>query len=103
MQHVGAREVGVAQVLDLDRAALGQGRHDGLAAVAPWGFDVGSITVPVAVWQGREDAMVPFAHGEWLATHVKGATPHLFDDEGHLSLFAKLDEILADLKRLAGL
>jgi pimeloyl-ACP methyl ester carboxylesterase len=77
-------------------------RDDGLAAVAPWGFDLDSITVPVAVWQGRQDAMVPFAHGEWLASHVAGATAHLYDDEGHLSLIAKVDEILADLRALAG-
>jgi pimeloyl-ACP methyl ester carboxylesterase len=75
---------------------------DGLAIVAPWGFDVGDVTVPVAVWQGRHDAMVPFAHGEWLAGNVAGANAHLFDDEGHLSLFAQMDTILEDLRELAG-
>jgi pimeloyl-ACP methyl ester carboxylesterase len=78
-------------------------RDDGLAAVADWGFDLADIRVPVAVWQGRQDAMVPYAHGEWLVAHVPGAQAHLFEDEGHLSLLARLDEILADLKRLAGL
>ncbi|GEP37629.1 alpha/beta hydrolase [Nocardioides psychrotolerans] len=78
-------------------------RDDGLAAAAPWGFDVASISVPVAIWQGRQDAMVPYAHGAWLAAHVPGATPHLLEDEGHLSLVARLDTILADLKDLAGL
>ena len=75
-------------------------REDGLAIVEPWGFDLQDITVPVAVWQGRHDAMVPFAHGEWLAANVAGATPHLFDDQGHLSLFAQLGAILEDLKDL---
>lgn len=75
-------------------------RDDGLAAVAPWGFDLADIQVPVSIWQGRQDAMVPYAHGEWLATHVPGARAHLFDDEGHLSLVTQLDRILADLKQL---
>ena len=78
-------------------------RDDGIAAVSPWGFDLADIRVPVAVWQGREDAMVPYAHGEWLATHVPGAQGHFFEDEGHISLINRIDEILADLKRLAGL
>jgi pimeloyl-ACP methyl ester carboxylesterase len=78
-------------------------RDDGIAAVSPWGFDLDDIRVPVAVWQGQQDAMVPYSHGAWLAAHVPGARAHLFEDEGHLSLIARLDDILADLKALAGL
>lgn len=77
-------------------------RDDGIAAVSPWGFDLSDIRVPVAVWQGREDAMVPFEHGAWLAAHAPGAEAHLLEDEGHLSLVARIEEILADLKRLGG-
>ena len=76
---------------------------DGQAAVRPWGFDVGSIRVPVAVYQGRADAMVPYAHGAWLAEHVPGAEAHLTEDDGHLTLVTRMPEVLADLKRLAGL
>ena len=76
---------------------------DGQAAVRPWGFDVGSIGVPVLVYQGRQDAMVPFAHGEWLAAHVPGAEVHLTDEDGHVTLMLRIAEVLADLKRVAGL
>jgi pimeloyl-ACP methyl ester carboxylesterase len=77
--------------------------EDTLQIVRPWGFDLADLTVPVAVWQGAHDKMVPFTHGEWLAQAVPGARVHLYDDEGHLSLVAKVDEILADLRGLAGL
>ena len=77
---------------------------DGQAAVRSWGFDLGSITVPTLVYQGRQDAMVPYAHGEWLAAHVPGTEAHLTDDDGHLTwVITGLPGILADLKRLAGL
>jgi pimeloyl-ACP methyl ester carboxylesterase len=59
---------------------------DDMAMIRPWGFDLDSINVPVHVWQGRHDRMVPFEHGPWLASHIPTAVPHHFEDEGHLSL-----------------
>jgi pimeloyl-ACP methyl ester carboxylesterase len=70
---------------------------DDLAFVRPWGFDLGAIEVPSFVWQGSADLMVPFAHGQWLAAHVPGATVHLDDGEGHLSLAHQMPRIVAEL------
>ncbi|BCJ28433.1 alpha/beta fold hydrolase [Actinocatenispora sera] len=75
---------------------------DDLAFVTPWGFALDSISVPVSVWQGSEDLMVPYAHGEWLAAHVPGVRAHLVSGEGHLSIGlgatdAMLDELTAML------
>ncbi len=78
-------------------------RDDDLTHLRPWGFRVGDITVPVAIWQGREDRMVPFAHAEWLAANVAGARVHFVEGEGHLSLLNRMDLILDDLLDLAGL
>ena len=85
----------------MSRRALSSGiagwLDDDLAFVKPWGFELGAIAVPVSIWQGAHDRMVPFAHGEWLAAHVPGARVHLYDDEGHISLGRQLPRILEDL------
>jgi pimeloyl-ACP methyl ester carboxylesterase len=77
--------------------------HDDLTLVRPWGFGVADITVPVSVWQGTEDMMVPFAHAEWLVAHVPGVRAHLEPAEGHVSLLAQMPRILDDLVDMAGL
>ena len=71
--------------------------EDDLAFCEPWACDLASMTVPVAVWQGREDLMVPPSHGEWLSARVPGARAHLLHGVGHVSLVASLDEVLEDL------
>ncbi|NBU31560.1 MAG: alpha/beta hydrolase [Actinobacteria bacterium] len=59
---------------------------DDLAFIQDWGFDLASIQNPVALWQGSEDLMVPFAHGKWLATKIPSAQSFLLEGEGHLSI-----------------
>lgn len=71
---------------------------DDLAFVAPWGFALDEIAVPTFVWQGSEDLMVPFAHGQWLAAHIPDATAHLLRGEGHLSIsLGAVDQMVDEL------
>jgi len=72
-------------------------RDDDLAFVQDWGFDLKRISVPVDIWQGRQDRMVPFEHGQWLAAKVANARAHLFATEGHLSMVNQMPDLLAAL------
>lgn len=105
------------------RAALSNGiagwRDDDIAFTLDWGFDLGwgpaggerpqgpegsAGHAPVAIWQGDQDMMVPYAHGEWLARRISGARAHLLRGEGHLTLtVTSRERILDDMLDMAGL
>jgi pimeloyl-ACP methyl ester carboxylesterase len=77
----------VAQEKEAFRSGADGALDDQLSTIAPWGFDLASIRVPVQYWHGRHDRFVPFSHGQWLAARLPAAEVHLEAEEGHVSLF----------------
>ncbi|MFI7443619.1 alpha/beta fold hydrolase [Nonomuraea indica] len=53
----------------------------------PWGFDPADITVPVLLWHGALDPVVPVAHAHWLAARIPTATLTVQPDAGHAGHF----------------
>lgn len=72
------------------REAFRQGTFPAVEELAllasPWGFAVEEVSVPVLVWHGRDDGVVPHGMGEVLARKAPNARLHLLAEEGHLSL-----------------
>jgi len=86
------------------RTGIAGWRDDDLAFASDWGFTMAEAGAgaPVAVWQGDQDMMVPWAHGNWLAVHIPGAVAHLLPGEGHLTLgITSFGAILDDLLAMA--
>lgn len=67
--------------------------------VGDWGFDLGENTVPVTIWHGDDDPVVPYVHGDRLAGRMANATLRRLAGEGHISYFGQgygaiLDELI---------
>jgi pimeloyl-ACP methyl ester carboxylesterase len=90
------------------RSAVSNGiagwRDDDLAFAADWGFWPDAGSAPIAIWQGDQDNMVPFAHGQWLAARIPGARVHLEPGAGHLTMtVTAIDRVLDELLDLSEL
>jgi len=65
-----------------------------LAMSAPWGFAPEDVTIPVRVFQGAADALVPEAWGRKLARRIPGADITCYPDEGHFIALTRRREVL---------
>jgi pimeloyl-ACP methyl ester carboxylesterase len=63
-----------------------------------WPFDLGAIRVPVHLWHGEEDRVVPVAVGQHYAAHIPGIRARIIPGEGHFSIiFNSLPEVVETL------
>jgi pimeloyl-ACP methyl ester carboxylesterase len=69
--------------VEATRQGVGGWVDDELAAFRPWGFEVGSVRVPVAVWYDPRETVLPAQHAEWLAGASQGAVLTASDALGH--------------------
>jgi len=77
--------------LGADAGRAGDAGPDGLidddvAFASPWGFELSAVTAPVLVVQGGRDRVVPPAHADWLARHVRRSELWYRPDDGHVSI-----------------
>ena len=75
------------------------GYHDDDRAIlSPWGVDLDSILVPVSIWYGDDDLMVPPTHGAWLRANIPAAVSHHHPSDGHESIILNhFDELASEL------
>jgi pimeloyl-ACP methyl ester carboxylesterase len=66
--------------------------------VRPWGFPLEGIRVPVRLWQGEQDTLVPSGMGRYLAEVIPDCRATFLPEEGHISVaINRREEILSGL------
>jgi len=66
----------------------------------PWEISPGDIHVPVELWHGDRDNVIPIHHGFYLAATIPDATLRICPGEGHMLIWNHVAEIMS---RAAGL
>jgi pimeloyl-ACP methyl ester carboxylesterase len=62
-----------------------------------WGFDPAEMRIPVTVWHGGSDWLVPLAHARALAAVIPQCTARVAPEGGHFFYSGKLAEIVSSL------
>jgi pimeloyl-ACP methyl ester carboxylesterase len=55
----------------------------------PWRFALDKIQIPVRLWHGEKDVIVPSAMGKALAAAMPTCTAKFYPGEGHFSLIIR--------------
>ncbi|MFD1587124.1 alpha/beta fold hydrolase [Halorientalis brevis] len=62
---------------------------------SPWGFDLSTIDVPVGLWYGKADVLVPPEMGLYLTEKIPTAEAHIYPDLDHLSIVTEHEADIA--------
>jgi pimeloyl-ACP methyl ester carboxylesterase len=72
-----------------------RGVVDDYSALArPWGIDLSAVSVPVRIFHGDADQMVPLRHSEELARRLPNAEMVTWAGAGHLGAVTHVADIL---------
>ncbi len=67
--------------------------------VRPWGFDIRDIAVPVFLWHGGEDRIMPIEPARRMARALQNCVPTFYEGEGHFSVLVNRSQDLMDALR----
>lgn len=63
----------------------------------PWGFDLSAIDLPVQVWHGTADTIVPLRLAQFNLEKLSRASGHYIEGAGHFMAIEKTREIFSQL------
>ncbi|MEX0767098.1 MAG: alpha/beta hydrolase [Microthrixaceae bacterium] len=74
--------------------------HDLALFARHWGFQLADVTVPVVVWQGLSDVIVPPSHGHHQAARLGNAELRVLAGAGHFAGFSDAVQVLDRIRQI---
>jgi pimeloyl-ACP methyl ester carboxylesterase len=84
----------IANASEMYRQGTGGVYDEALCLARPFGFPIGGVTVPVRIWHGALDKVVPVGMGRYLARNITDAVATFYPHEGHHFVYERWREIL---------
>lgn len=102
LQEPQVRQMFASSVREAVRCGLDGYISDEVLERRPWGYGLGEVMLPVAVWHGAHDGYLPRGHAETMANLLPNGRLRFDPDLGHGLVLARWDDILADLTATDG-
>jgi pimeloyl-ACP methyl ester carboxylesterase len=84
----------IANAAEMYRQGNGGVYDEALCLARPFGFPIGGVTVPVRIWHGALDKVVPVGMGKYIERNVRNAVATYYPNEGHHFVYERWREIL---------
>jgi pimeloyl-ACP methyl ester carboxylesterase len=84
----------IAGIKEAFRQGGGGAADDVLLLARPWTFPSEEIRVPVRLWHGEADAIVPVGMGRYLAAAIPGCRAEFIPGAGHYVVFDRIGPFL---------
>jgi pimeloyl-ACP methyl ester carboxylesterase len=93
MQRPEMKEMFLDDMLRASRPQFHSLVYDAVLFTRPWGFSPSEIRVPVRLWHGDSDHLVPLSHAEHLAALIPDAELKVRPREGHMGNLDAAEEV----------
>lgn len=97
MKRPEVRQMQAAMLLEVFRPGYRGEVQEMVIAARPWGFPLAEISIPVQLWSGDQNALVPPGYMGYLASAIPTAQAHMLTGAGGYLLVDHMEEILQPL------
>lgn len=92
------RQMLAADFRESARQGVGGYAQDVIVFSRPWGFRLEEIGIPVHLWHGACDTILPLAMGQYLAQAISDVRARFVPDGGHFLVLEHIGEIVSGLR-----